>query len=62
MSSVPREAPVTVSPLRQVWESLSEGLSKVESVPDVSFLDQSLRGELVHVSGPLSNVPILQDE
>lgn len=46
----------------QVWESLAEGLQKVESVPDVNYLDNSLSGNLVHIAGPLSNVPVLRDE
>lgn len=45
----------------QVWESLTEGLSKVVSVQEVNTLDYSLDGSLVHIAGPLSNVPVLRD-
>ncbi len=37
------------------------GLQKVQSVHDINYIDPSMQGELVHVAGPLSNVPTLED-
>jgi len=33
----------------------------VETVEDINFIDHAMQGQLVHVAGPLGNVPVLED-